>query len=132
MMSQPFDDISITNSGARGCLLVGYPRIVAAGHRGFPDQSAPAVPVGIAVRHGIYERIDPGLHQVLVRPRHHAFFSIGTGDAYAGPLFTLTRLSVTLPGTRSPKVLTVSLLADGPLGRKVPVGVTAINRSPHP
>lgn len=130
-MSQPFVDISITNSGARACVLTGYPQVVAAGHRGFLDQPAPAVPVAISVHHGIYERVDPGPHQVLVPPRHHVFFSIGTGDAYEGPLFTLTRLTITLPGTRSPKVLTVGLLANGPLGGKIPVGITAINRSPH-
>jgi hypothetical protein len=130
-MSQPFDDISITNSGARTCVLIGYPRIVVAGHRGFPDQPAPAVPVAITVRHRIYERVDPGPHQVLVPPRHHAFFSLGTADAYDGPLFTLTRLTVILPGTRSPKVVAVGLLANGPLGRKIPVGITAINRRPH-
>jgi hypothetical protein len=131
-MSQPFGDISITNSGVKACLLTGYPRIAVAGHRGFPDQPAPAVPVAIKVHHGIYERVDSGPHQLLVPPRRQAFFSIGTGDAYDGPLFTLTRLTVTLLGIRSPKVLTLGLLANGPLGRKIPVGITAINRSPHP
>lgn len=130
-MSQPFDDISITNSGARPCMLSGYPQIAAAGHRGFPDQPAPAVPVAIKVHHRIYERVDPGPHQILLRPRHHAFFSIGTGDAHDGPLFTLTRLTVILPGTRSPHILKVGLLANGPLGRMIPLGVTAINSSPH-
>ena len=131
VMSQPFDDISITNSGARACVLSGYPRIAVAGHRGLSNQPAPAVPVAISVRHGIYERVDPGPHPVRVPPRHHVFFSVGTGDAYDGPTFTLTRLTVILPGTRSPHVLAVGLPANGPPGRRIPVGITAISRSPH-
>ena len=131
-MSQPFVDISITNTGAQTCSLTGYPRIAVAGHRGFPDQPAPAVPVAIAVRHRIYERVDPGPHRILVSSRQHVFFSIGTADAYDGPLYTLTRLTVILPGTRTPKVLAVGHLANGPPGRKIPVGITAIHRSPHP
>ena len=130
--SQPFDDISITNSGARACALIGYPRVAFAGHRGFSDQPAPTEPVAIRVRHRIYERFDPGPHVVVVPPQHRAFFSVGTADAYDGPLFTLTRLTVIVPGTRSPTTLRVSLDANGPPGSRIPVGVTAINRSPHP
>lgn len=130
-MSQPFADISITNSGTSACVLTGYPRIVLAGHLGFPDQPAPAGPVGITVRHRIYERVDPGPHEVLVSEHHQVFFSIGTADAYDGPLFTLTRLTVVLPGTKSPQVLPVDLLANGPPGRRIPVGLTAVNDSPH-
>lgn len=130
-MSQPFDDISITNVGTRECVLTGYPQIAVAGHRGWPSQLAPSVPVGITVHHRIYERIDPGPHRVVVPPQHQVFFSIGTADAYDGPMFTLMRLTVILPGTRSPKVLPVSLLANGPPGRKIPVGLTAVNDSPH-
>jgi hypothetical protein len=130
-MSQPFADISITNSGTSTCVLTGYPRIALAGHLGFPDQPAPAEPVGITVGHRIYERVDPGPHKALVPGHHHVFFSIGTADAYDGPLFTLTRLTVVLPGTKRPQVLPVSLLANGPPGRKIPVGLTALNDSPH-
>jgi hypothetical protein len=37
------------------------------------------------------------------------------------------RLTVTLPGTRSATSLTIDLLANGPLGQKIPVGVTALS-----
>jgi hypothetical protein len=131
LMSQPFADISITNIGAQACLLIGYPRIAVAGHHGFPDQPAAAAPVAITVHHRIYERVDPGPHMLTVLPQHRVFFSIGTADAYDGPLFTLTRLTVILPGTRSPKLVPISLLANGPPGRKIPIGVTAMNGSPH-
>jgi Protein of unknown function (DUF4232) len=131
VMSQPFADISITNTGKHACALIGYPRIAVAGHRGFPDQSAPVAPVGITVRHRIYERVDPGPHPVLVRPQHRVFFSIGTADAYEGPLLTLTRLTVTLPGTRSSELLPINLLANGPPGAEIPIGITAIVASPH-
>jgi hypothetical protein len=89
------------------------------------------VAVDITVRHGIYERADPGRHRVVVPPQNQVFFSLGTADAYDGPLFTLTRLTVTLPGTRRPKVLPISLPANGPPGRAIPVGLTAVNDSPH-
>jgi hypothetical protein len=130
-MSQPFADISITNTGAQACVLIGYPRISVAGHHGFPDQPAPATPVAITVHHRIYERVDPGPHILTVLPQHRVFFSIGTADAYDGPLFTLTRLTVILPRTRSPKLLPISLLANGPPGTKIPVEITAINGAPH-
>jgi len=127
-MSHPFEDVSITNTAAKACVLMGYPWIAFAGHRGFPDRPAPAVHVAIRVNHWIYERVDPGPHQVLIPTRHRALFSIGAGDAYEGPLFTLTRLIVILPGTRSPEVLAVSLVANGPPGWRIPVGITAIYR----
>lgn len=130
MMSQPFADISITNSGRRACELSGYPRIALAGHRGFPDQSGSVSPVAITVRHLIYERVDPGPHRLVVPPRHHLYFSIGTADAADGPIFTLTRLTVTLPGTSTPKTIRLSLLANAPPGRKIRVGLTAINGTP--
>lgn len=134
LMSQPFADISVTNTGARSCVLRGYPRITAAGHRGFGDQHAPAVPVAITVCHchGLYERVDPGPHRVVVAPGHRVFFSVGTADAFDGPLVTLTRLTVVLPGTRSAKVVPVSLLANAPPGHRIGVGITAITTSPHP
>jgi hypothetical protein len=130
-MSQPFDDISVTNSGATPCVLTGYPRIAVMGHRGWPGNPAPLVHVGICVHHGLYERVDPGSHRVVVPPQHRVFFSIGTADAYDGPLFTLTRLTVILPGTGSPKVLAITLFANGPPGRRIPVGLTAVDVSPH-
>lgn len=130
-MSQPFADISITNTAAQACVLIGYPRISVAGHHGFPDETAPAMPVAITVHHRIYERVDPGPHVLMVMPKHRVFFSIGTADAYDGPLFTLTRLTVILPGSRSPKLLPIGLLANAPPEAKIPVGITAINGSPH-
>ncbi len=129
-MSQPFDDISITNVGKRECVLTGYPQIAVAGHHGWPSQPAPSVPVGITVHHRIYERVDPGPHRVVVPPQHQVFYSIGTVDAYDGPMFTLTRLTVILPGTRRPKALPVSLLANGLPGRKVPRTTSKSRRRP--
>jgi hypothetical protein len=112
-------------------VLTGYPQIAVAGHRGWPSQGAPSAAVGITVRHGIIERGDHGPHRVVVPSGHQAYFSVGTADAHNGPLLTLTRLTVILPGTRIPEVLPVSLLANGPPGRKIPVGITAIHGPPR-
>ncbi len=132
-MSHPFADIAVTNTGTAPCVLSGYPRVKAGGHPGWPDSPASAMPMGIVVHHGIYERVDHGPHRVVVRPHHHVFFSIGTATAYgsAPHVVTLTRLTVNLPGTRAPKTLAISLLATRPPGRRFPVGVTAITAATH-
>lgn len=130
-MSQPFADISITNHGTRACVLSGYPQITLTGRPGRSRKEVHAAPVEITVRHRIYERVDLGPHPIVVRPRQQVFFSIGTATAYDGPSVTLTRLTVVLPGTVSPTTIPLRLPASSPLGRKMPVGVTAIQRVPH-
>src|SRR5262249_45624055 len=113
LMSQPFSDIALTNTGTTPCVLSGYPHLT----------SRPAM----AVHHGLYEREDPGPHAVLIRPNHDAFFSVGTAAAYQGgrhPI-TLRRLTVVLPGTHVAKTVTIHLLATRPPGTRIPVGITA-------
>jgi hypothetical protein len=129
--SQPFSDIALINTGTKPCVLSGYPRIEVRGVRG--SDQATTVPLAVAVHHGLYERKDPGPHRVVLRPRHRAFFSIGTATAYQGGLHpvTLRRLTVVLPGTHVPQALSVNLLASGPAGGKIPVGITAVTASPH-
>lgn len=128
-MSQPFADVAVTNTGATSCVLTGYPRIRAWGHRGW-HTTKPAIRLGILVHHGIYERIDRGPRPVILHSHRQAFFSVGTEAAYQGgshPII-LTRLRVTLPDTQSAKTLRIDLLATRPPGRRVPVGVTAVRR----
>jgi hypothetical protein len=131
-MSQPFADVAITNTGATPCLLRGYPRLRAWGHRGWADSPAPSVRLGIREHHGIYERVDHGRRRVVLRPGHRAFFSIGTAMAFQGGrhVFTLTRMTVVLPGTHAPKVLPVSLPATRPRAARFPVGLTAVTAHP--
>lgn len=126
-MSQPFADISVTNTGAASCVLTGYPRIEAWGHEGLQD-TARLVRLDILIHHGLYERADQGPRRVVVQPHHAAYFSVGTGAAYQGGAhpIVITRLSVTLPGTQSARTLSIDLIATRPLGRSIPVGITAV------
>ena len=127
MMSQPFADIAVTNTGAASCQLKGYPQIQAWGHRGW-KAATQSVRLGIIVHHGVYERADNGPRRVTVQPRQAAYFSVGTATAYQGGLhgIIINRLSATLPGTQSPKALLINLAATRPQGRRIPVGVTAL------
>lgn len=130
--SQPFSDIALSNAGAKACALSGYPRIEARGVLG--SDQATTVPLALTVHHGLYERADPGPHRIVLRPRHPAYFSIGTATAYQGGLhpIILTRLTVVLPGTDVFKMLGISLAATRPARGKIPVGITAVTASPHP
>ena len=126
VMSQPYADIAVTNTGARPCVLHGYPTIVLSGRNATDDGSA-VVALPIRVRHRLYERVDPGPRPLLVMPGHRAYFSLGTSDAYDGPLYAVTRLGVTLRGsTRENLTIGVDLLANAPAGQAIPVGLTAL------
>ena len=131
VMSQPYADISITNLGPTACRLSGYPRIAAAGYPGASERSGAAKPVRIRVFHRIMERVDPGPRLLVVKPRHRVFFSVGTADAYDGPLVTLTSLTVTFPDVGEPLRVDVRLLANGPHRHEIPIGVTGLTRLPH-
>lgn len=126
-MSQPFADISVTNTGAASCVLRGYPQIEAWGHEGLQD-TARSVRLDILIHHGIYERADQGPRRVIVQPQRAAFFSVGTGAGYQGGAhpIVISRLVVTLPGTHSPRTLSLNLIATRPVGRSIPVGITAV------
>jgi hypothetical protein len=128
VMSQPFADVAVTNRGTTSCLLKGYPRIEAWGHAGTQDASH-SKRLGIRVRHGIYERTDPGPRRVVLHPDDSAFFSVGTGTAYQGGLhpIVIERLAVTLPDAQTPTTLAVDLVATRPVGRSIPVGITALS-----
>lgn len=127
MMSQPFADIAVTNTGAPSCQLKGYPQIQAWGHRGW-KAATQSVRLGIIVHHGVYERADNGPRRVVVQPRQAAYFSVGTATAYQGGLhgIIINRLSATLPGTQPPKALLINLPSTRPQGRRIHVGVTAL------
>jgi hypothetical protein len=128
VMSQPFVDIAVTNLGTASCLLKGYPRIEAWGHAGTKDATQ-SDRLSLRIRHGVYERTDHGPRRIVLQPHDAAFFSVGTGTAYQGGLhpIMIKRLAVTLPGTRTPKMLSISLIATRPVGRRIPVGITALS-----
>ncbi len=132
VMSQPFADVAVTNTGHTSCVLRGYPHLEAWGHdaRRSPTRD---VRLGIVVDHDIYERIDGGPVQVVLKPRHRAYFSIGTATAYQGGLHLIcvTGISVTLPGDHRSQRLGVDLFASRPVGGRIPVGVTALRSAPR-
>lgn len=127
VMSQPFADIVVTNRGTTSCVLDGYPGIEAWGHAGSKDAPR-SHQLRILVRHLVYERTDHGPRHVILQPAGAAFFSVGTGTAYQGGLhpISIRRLVVTLPGTHTPKMLAIDLLATRPVAQRIPVGVTAL------
>jgi hypothetical protein len=133
VMSQPFADMAIEDTGTTPCAISGYPRIGVRGVRA-EDRDSSARPLPISVHHGLYERKDPGPLRLVLRPGHPLFFSVGTATAFQGGvhLLRLTRLVVVLPGTRVPRTIRIDLLASRPAGRRIPVGLTAITPSPHP
>jgi Protein of unknown function (DUF4232) len=129
-MSQPFADISVTNSGTAACLLRGYARITAWGHVG---GGARATRLGILVHHGIYERADRGPRRVTLEPGEAGYLSVGTATAFQGgrhPI-AVTRLSVTLPDDAVARPLVIDLLASRQPGGRIPVGITAMRPAPR-
>jgi len=126
--SQPFDTIALRNVGPNTCSLDGYPTLTACGHqRGGADHR-----LQIRVRDGaIYARPDPGPHVVSVATGQRASFSIGTADAYQGgahPIF-ITRLEITAPGSAVAVALRLRMPATRPVGKAIPIGVTALRAS---
>jgi hypothetical protein len=83
--------------------------------------------LAIRVDHGsIYERRDPGPHQVRLTPGATASFDLGTATAYDGPLLSVTRVLIRPPGQAAGIPVHVGMYANGPRGRPIPVGVTAL------
>lgn len=122
--SQPFATIALTNRGSRSCTLRGYPGLAAFGHA---ESETADKRLAIRTTHIIYERVDRGPRLVVVRPAEAASFSVGTATAYDGGvhLVTITALHIIVPGTAAPITLQMDMLASGPEGRPIPVGVTA-------
>jgi hypothetical protein len=123
--SQPFLVISLTNEGTTGCHLRGYPAIAAIGHRAYTHETTRSL--DIAVQHeSIYERRDPGPRRVELDPNGNAFFALGTATAFDLPVYEITRLDITPPGSRIALRLRVTMPATGPANKPIPVGLTAL------
>jgi hypothetical protein len=124
-MNQPFTTVLLTNDGPAACTLDGYPELTLF-------RTNPRLPVGesppvtVTVTHGsIYQVQDPGAARIEVPVHGHAWFSLGTGLAYASPITTLKGLYLAFDG---PEVVAVTGFAqqlNGPIGEPYPVTVTA-------
>jgi hypothetical protein len=121
--SQPFVTVTVTNNGDGACTLRGYPRLSASGvdargHRG---------DLALKVKRGrIFEREDPGPSTVTVAPGAAAVFHVGTATAYDGGTATIRRLRMELPKQAGSVTVALRLEASAPTGRRIPVGVTAL------
>jgi uncharacterized protein DUF4232 len=129
VMSQPFVDVVLVNAGPAPCQLSGYPDVAVRGH---PVGEAGSRPIAIDVRHGVYERTDPGPTRLSLDPGDAAVFSLGTGTAYGGGLHLLVVTDVFVRLVAGTVPIRVRMYATGPPGRHVPVGVTAYSEKKSP
>ncbi|MGD0393892.1 MAG: DUF4232 domain-containing protein [Acidimicrobiales bacterium] len=120
--SQPFVIIALTNNGP-SCSINGYPRIVSA--LGSVLSGGWVLPLPIAVADGPdYEHPDPGPRPTVLRRGSAVSFALGTNTA-SGTVYTITALSVILPGDSSPLKVPVHTLASAFAGSPVKLAVTA-------
>lgn len=123
-MSRPFIVVELRNSATRG---------MHAARLSGADGLQRFRPMRISVRHGVYERVDPGPHTVTLRPGGTTAFAVGTATAYGGGahLIMVRALTITVPGDTAPIRLPVTgMAASGPPGAAaIPVGVTAFGTS---
>ena len=120
--SQPFVIIAVTNAGPV-CRVNGYPGIASVvGHETDPVAGA-SKPLPIDLHDGsVYERNDPGPTPVFLTTGGSVSFALGTETA-TGPLYTVTYLSITMPGSSTP--LSVGGAGIACSGMPAPVYVTA-------
>jgi hypothetical protein len=118
--SQPYVIIAVTNHGP-SCTIDGYPRIISASGHSYPHGPIEQLPLAI-VNGADYEHPDPGARPVTLAPGGAASFAFGTNTA-SGPLFTISALNMTTPGSSSPLQVavndTASARTNTPIGGEV-------------
>ena len=120
-MSQPYSVITITNTGSQSCSLKGYPVLTGA-------WSAMGK-VSISTQNGsLYNLPSAKVTSVVLAPKAKAWYALGTATAYPSALVTITRL--TFAAQKGSTVAQSSILrekiqATGPIGKPIPIGVTA-------
>ena len=127
--SQPFSIITLTNSSDHQCTLHGYPTIVGVSDTpADPSASLGSQPLAV-VDGGLYEVPDPGPTEFTLPPGGHAWFALGTGTGYAGPLVTITEVhvatAITPANGPAAVAVPVSLAATMPPGQPLTITVTA-------
>lgn len=129
-MNQPFTLVRLTNRGTSPCTLTGYPDIsilaTIAPSEGNTTGESPLIRPEISVTRGsIYQVVDPGPRAFVLEPGGLAWFAVGTGLAYDGPLMSINQLSLTAPGGGIAVVEGLQQQLNGPTGKPLPITVTA-------
>ena len=124
--SAPFAEIVLTNAGPGACKLSGYPQLTAWG----PTGHGASAPLKMVLNRGsTYEIPDPGPTTVVIAPGRSAWFAIGTGTAYGGPIVVFDRVVIDTGSTAGGKAnqvnVALSMNANSPPGKAIPVTVTA-------
>ncbi len=127
-MSQPYVQITLTNTSGVACALDGYPKITGAWTR----TGRKAVKVS---NRNLQNIAGPAPHRFIVPAGGHAWFAIGTATAYDPPLVTFRRFAFATTAGSSllqRRTVAVQLQATAPSGKPFPVGVTAFAPGSHP
>ena len=127
-MSQPYSQITVTNTSSTACALGGYPSIT----RMWTKSGRKAITVK---RGSLGNMTDPGASRFVLGPGGHAWFAIGAATAYDPPLVTFTRVafSTSSGATVAASVIsTMQLPATAPTGKPFPIGVTAFAPGSNP
>jgi hypothetical protein len=124
--SQPFDEIVLTNGGPGPCQLSGYPQMTAWGSTG----QGPSAPLDTVLTQGpTFEIPDPGPTKVVLATGGTAWFAVGAGTAYGGPIVSIDRLVIDVGsaagGSAGHVSVTLGMGANGPQGKAIPINVTA-------
>jgi hypothetical protein len=126
MASQPFAEIVLINVGSSSCQLSGYPKLTAWASTGPGPSSLVRTTL---TRSSTYEVPDPGPRSVVIAKGQSAWFAIGVGTAYEGPYVSIDHMVMDGVPTAGGKVGHVNIafatVANGPLGKAIPVTVTA-------
>lgn len=124
--SQPFEEIVLTNGGPGPCRLSGYPQMTAWGSTG----QGPSAPLDTLLTQGsTFEIPDPGPTKVVLAPGGSAWFAVGSGTAYGGPLVSIDRVVIDVGsaarGAAGHVNVALGMGANGPRGKAIPITVTA-------
>ncbi len=124
--SQPFDEIVLTNGGPGPCQLSGYPQMTVWGSAG----QGPSTQLETVLTQGsTFEIPDPGPTKVVIAPGRSAWFAVGAGTAYGGPIVSIDRVVIDVGSEAGGKAghvdVTLGMGANGPPGKAIPITVTA-------
>jgi hypothetical protein len=124
--SQPFEEIVVTNGGPSSCQLSGYPKLTAWGSTG----QGPSSLLDTALTRGsTFEIPDPGPRNVVIARGKSAWFAIGSGTSSGGPIFSIDHVVMDVvpeAGGKAGQVnIALAMDASGPLGKAIPITVTA-------